>query len=374
VDITDEVVRVPNPVDPAAIRQQALALGFDLCGIAPAADHPELAFLRKWLEDGYAGEMHYMHRSADRRADVRAVLPSARSVIVLGTIYNVDRPYSTETASTAHAAIARYAWGDDYHVVIEQRLDRLLEWLRGQAGDALEARRYVDTGPVQERVYAQHAGLGWIGKNTCLINEERGSWLFLSEIICNLPLAPDGPALDQCGTCTLCLDACPTGALVEPYVLDSRRCISYLTIELKGAIPEDQRAGIGRHAYGCDICQEVCPWNLSPSVGMSSDQEWLPRPGLDGAELVALWRKSDEELRALLKGSAMKRAGVRRLRRNLAVAIANSGDAHAIAELQANQEPTCRDPLVEEHVGWAVAGLKGRQPDYPGGLEHEGRA
>jgi len=369
--ITDEAGAVREPphrvreaplrsIDAGAVKRQAVALGFDLCGIAPAAHHPELAFLRQWLDEGYAGEMHYMHRSADRRADVRAVMPSARSVIVLGTIYNVDRPYSTETASPSHVSIARYAWGDDYHVVIQHRLEELMTWLRARAGDGLEARAYVDTGPVQERVYAQHAGLGWIGKNTCLINERLGSWVFLSEILCSLPLAPDAPALDQCGTCTLCLEACPTGAILEPYVLDSRRCISYLTIELKGAIPEEQRVDVGRHAYGCDICQEVCPWNASPSVGMSSDQAWLPRPGLDAAELLDLWRRSDDDLRALLKGSAMKRAGVRRLRRNLAVAIGNTGDPAAMAALGDCREPACADPLVAEHVAWALGRLARR--------------
>ncbi len=307
------------------VKQRAATLGFDLCGVAPAVEHPELRFLRDWLDRGLGGEMHYLHRSAERRSDVRHVLPAAQSVVVLGTVYNVDRPYSTEIRDAGVAAIARYAWGDDYHAVIQKRMDALLEWMRGAAGDALEARAYVDTGPVQERVYAQHAGLGWIGKNTCVINPEQGSWLFLSEIITNLPLVPDPPALDQCGACTLCLEACPTGALVEPYVLDSRRCISYLTIELKGPIPEDQRGAVGRHAYGCDICQEVCPWNLTPSVGVSAAPEWMPRPGLDGARLLDLWRKSDDELRTLLKGSAMKRAGVLRFRRNLAVAIANSG-------------------------------------------------
>jgi epoxyqueuosine reductase len=341
-------------VDSAAVKHQAAALGFDLCGVSPASDHPELGFLHQWIENGYAGEMHYMHKSAERRADVRAVLPSAQSVIVLGTIYNVARPYSTETSSPARASIARYAWGDDYHLVIQQRLERLTDWLRTAAGSGLEVRAYVDTGPVQERVYAQHAGLGWIGKNTCLINGERGSWFFLSEIISNLPLAPDAPALDQCGTCTLCIEACPTGALLEPYVLDSRRCISYLTIELKGAIPEDQREGVGRHAYGCDICQEVCPWNLSTSVGVSSADEWMPRPGLDAADLIDLWQRSDDELRLLLKGSAMKRAGVRRLRRNLAVAIANSGDAAAISALAGRGEPTCEDQVVREQVEWAL--------------------
>jgi epoxyqueuosine reductase len=337
------------------IRRQAIAGGFDLCGIAAAADFPELRFLREWLDRGYAGEMAYMGQSADRRADVRHVLPSARSVIALGTIYNVDRPYSTEQADAGRAAISRYAWGDDYHVVIRDRLDRLTAWMREAAGPAFEARAYVDTGPVQERVYAQHAGLGWIGKNTCLINPELGSWLFLSVILCNLPLDVDPPALDQCGTCTLCLDACPTGALVDPYVLDANRCISYLTIELKGAIAAGHRDAIGAHAYGCDICQDVCPWNHA--AAHSGDTAWLPRPGLDGPRLLDLWRRTDDELRAVLKGSAMKRAGVRRLRRNLAVAIGNSGDPGAAAALQASREPTCADPLVAEHAAWAVEKL-----------------
>ena len=179
----------PDRLSSSAVKRQAEACGFDLCGIAPAAAHPELQYLREWLDAGYAGEMHYLHRSAERRMDVTQVLPSARSVIVFGTIYNTDQPYSIEVADRKRAALARYAWGDDYHVVIQSRLDRMVEWLRSEAGDTLEARSYVDTGPVQERVFAQHAGLGWIGKNSCLINEELGSWLFLSEIICNLELA-----------------------------------------------------------------------------------------------------------------------------------------------------------------------------------------
>ncbi len=304
-------------------------------------------------------EMDYLHRTAERRMNVRAVMPSAQSVISLATIYNTHQPYSTERDDPAIASIARYAWGDDYHGVIERRLDALLERLRGLAGPSLEARAYVDTGPVQERVYARHAGLGWIGKNTCLINAEAGSWLFLSAIICNLALEPDGPAFDQCGSCTLCLDACPTGALVEPYVLDSRRCISYLTIELKGNIPPELREGVGEHAYGCDICQEVCPWNLSPTTAVSDDPAWQPRPGLAAPRLVDLWTRSDDELRAIMKGSAMKRAGVKRLRRNLAVAIGNSAEPGAADALARQEEPTCREPLVAEHVAWAVEKLGG---------------
>jgi epoxyqueuosine reductase len=341
------------------VKAEAAALGFDLCGIAPAESLPELRFLAEWLARGYAGEMHYMHRSAERRADVRAVLPSARTVISLGVVYNAARPYSTQNADPNQAAIARYAWGDDYHVVIGRQLDALVQRLAAAAGEGFEARPYVDTGPVQERAYAQRAGLGWIGKNTCVINPEIGSWFFLAAVICNLPLAPDAPALDQCGTCSLCLDACPTGALVEPGVLDATRCLSYLTIELKGSIPVEHRPAVGEHAYGCDICQEVCPWNQSPSTGVSGSPPWQPRPGLDAPRLLDLWRQSDDQLRALLKGSAMKRAGVRRFRRNLAVALGNAGDPAAAGPLRDHAEPTCSDPLVAEHVAWALEKLRG---------------
>jgi epoxyqueuosine reductase len=341
------------------VRRQASAAGFDLCGVAPAESLPELPFLREWLARGYAGEMRYLHRTADRRLDVRDVLPSARSVIALGTVYNVQRPYSNQSIDPTLASIARYAWGDDYHEIIHERMEALLEWLRETAGPGFEGKAFVDTGPVQERVYARHAGIGWIGKNTCVINEELGSWIFLSVIITNLPLQPDAPALDQCGTCARCLEACPTGALVDAYVLDATRCISYLTIELKGAIPESQREDLGRHAYGCDICQEVCPWNLTPATGVSSDAAWLPRTALDGPSLLDLWRRSDDDLRQVLKGSAMKRAGVTRLRRNLAVAVGNSAAPAAADALEGADEPTCHDPVVADHIGWATAKLRG---------------
>lgn len=345
-------------VSASSLKAHARACGFDLCGIAPATDHAELSFLREWLERGFAGEMTYMHRTADRRMDVRQILPSARSVISLGSVYDTDRPYSTQSTNPHRAEIARYAWGDDYHIVIRERLDALVEWIRREAGDGFEAWTYVDTGPVQERVYAQHAGLGWIGKNTCLINGHLGSWIFLSEIICNLELHVDAPGTDQCGACTRCLDACPTGALVDAHVLDSTKCLSYLTIELKGSIPVAQRDTLGEHAYGCDICQEVCPWNLGPSHH-STDPHWQPRRGLDRPRLIDLWLRTDDELRGLLRGSAMKRAGLRRLRRNLAVAIGNSGDAASVDALEGHAEETCRDDMVREHVRWAVEKLRG---------------
>jgi len=311
-----------STLSPGTIKAKARELGFDACGIAPATELPELRFFDDWLDRGYAGDMTYLHRSASRRADVRRVMPEAKSVIVTGTVYNVDRPYSTECTDSTLAQISRYAWGDDYHDVIGRRLDDLVAWMREASPEPFEVRPYVDTGPVQERVYAQHAGIGWIGKNTCVINPALGSWLFLGEIICSLPLATDAPGLDQCGTCTLCLEACPTQALVEPGVLDARRCISYLTIEQRGPIPESRRAAVGSHVYGCDVCQEVCPWNAS--AARSTDRAWQPRPVWDYAAVTRLARKSDEELSMALRGSAMRRAKVDGLRRNLDVALANS--------------------------------------------------
>ena len=350
-----------------AIKAKAIELGFDLCGIAPADSFPELKFLDEWLARGYAGEMAWMSRSADRRADVRNVVPGARSVIVTGTIYKTgsdpgDDP--TQPLESPHhrgltpdapdrAVIARYARGDDYHDVLKERLDALLAWMRAESPAPFDARAYVDTGPVQERVYAQYAGLGWIGKNTCLINAEHGSWLFLAEIITTLHLEPDAEALEACGSCRRCLDACPTGALVDAGVLDSTRCISYLTIELRTAIPEAHRAALGNHVYGCDICQDVCPYNHPASV--SSDAPWQARAGLDVPRLVDLWRRPDTELRALIKGSAMTRAKLTGLRRNLAVAIGNSGNEDALGALREHRadQPSAADPIVTEHVDWA---------------------
>jgi epoxyqueuosine reductase len=310
----------------ASIKAKARELGFDACGIAPAVAHPELAFFREWLDRGYAGEMAYLHRSADRRADVRHVMPSAQTVIVTATNYNTDRPYSTECADADRAGIARYAWGDDYHDVIGARLEALVAWMRAGSPEPFDARAYVDTGPVQERVYAQHGGIGWIGKNTCVIHPRLGSWIFLAEIICSLPLDVDAPALDQCGTCTLCLEACPTDALVAPGVLDSNRCISYLTIELRGDVPDALHPAIGSHVYGCDICQEVCPWNaIAPR---SDDPAWQPRRAWDRVDLTTLAERNDDELAAALAGSAMRRTKAHGLRRNVAIARANAETSH----------------------------------------------
>jgi epoxyqueuosine reductase len=309
------------PLNASAVKAKALELGFDLCGVAAADAYPELAFFDEWLARGYAGEMDYLARSAERRRDVRHVLPSARSVIVTATAYNTDRPYSTAIDDPGVARISRYAWGDDYHDVVKRRLDALIDWMRSVEVEPFDARAYVDTGPVQERVFAQYAGLGWIGKNTCLISFKRGSWLFLSVILCSLALDADQRVTDHCGTCTRCLEACPTGAIVEPWAIDSRRCLSYLTIELRGPIPEEFHGAMGSHVYGCDICQDVCPWNRDPLV--SADAAWQPRPGFDFVDLTALSARTDDELRANLRGSPMKRTKVAGLRRNIAIALAN---------------------------------------------------
>ncbi len=302
------------PALTSALKARAVELGFDACGIAPPTGLPELACFDEWISHGYAGEMSFLEKSAGLRADARGALPSARSVIVLATLYNTERPYSVEEADPSRAHVSRYAWGDDYHRVLMRRMDALVAWMHEVHPEPFEAAPYVDTGPVQERVFAQHAGVGWIGKNCCVINPELGSFIFLSEIICSLALPCDTASFDQCGTCTLCLEACPTQALVAPGVLDARRCISYLTIEQQSEIPAELREGVGTHVYGCDVCQEVCPYNAVSR--RSNDPAWRPRalwaePTVDG-----LLHLPDADLRAALVDSAMARARKAGLRRN----------------------------------------------------------
>jgi epoxyqueuosine reductase len=347
-------------LDSAAIKAHARDLGFDLCGIAPADPFHELAFLTEWLASGYAGTMQWMHRSAERRSDVRQVVPTARSVVVIGSVYNTDGPYSVDPAREGQAFVSRYAWGRDYHDVIGARLQALLAWMRSARTDPFDARWYVDTGPVQERVYAKYAGLGWLGKNTCLINPSLGSWLFLGVIITSLDLETDAPVDDYCGSCMLCIQSCPTGALVQPGVLDARACISYLTIEHRGPIAPELRDGVGTHVYGCDVCQEVCPWNARPAV--SSAAEWLPQPPLAAPSLLRLWEMPDAEVRALLRAGPMARTKVTGFRRNLALAIGNAAGRVPASALEVTPEalvdrPSLGDPVVADAIGWATARL-----------------
>ncbi len=341
-----------------AIKERARQLGFDLCGVAPALAFPELQFLPEWLARGYAGEMEYMEKSAATRADIRNFLPSARSVIVTGTIYNTDQGSGIRDQGSAHDAVrvARYARGQDYHKVIEDRLIELVAWMKSVSSEPFDAAHFVDKHHVQERVYAQYAGVGWIGKNTCVINRDQGSWMFLAGIATSLELDTDAPALDQCGACTLCIDACPTGAIVDARVLDATKCISYLTIEVDGPIPEEQRAHIGDHVYGCDICQDVCPWNLAPPA--SEDEAWQG-PQRDGLSAADLWLRSDFDLHTLIKGSAMTYLPLSRLRRNLATVIGNTGEAALSGVLDQpgggvrNAARSTMSPVVEDAVAWA---------------------
>jgi len=345
----------------ATIASHARQLGFDLCGVAAAASFPELAHLKEWLSRGYGGEMAYLHKTADTRADIRQFLPSARSVIVTGTVYYTDAQSAGHgeppRAPAASPAIARYAWGEDYHVVLAARLGALINWMREQHDEPFDAAIFVDKHHVQERVYAKHAGIGWIGKNTCVIHPEIGSWMLLAGVAVSLDLVPDAPMPDQCGACTLCIDSCPTGAIVDEHEVDATRCISYLTIEIKGSIPEEQRGDVGQHVFGCDICQEVCPYNLAPLATI--DPAWQPRGGRHRAEPVELWRRRDHELHALVQGSAMMRTSLSQLRRNLAVVIGNNADPRAASALDSpgggvpHAAQSAETPLVREHAAWA---------------------
>jgi epoxyqueuosine reductase len=348
----------------------ARAVGFDLCGIAPAAEFPELAHLEEWLERGHAGEMRYLH-DARRRSPAHA-MPGARSVIVCALNYNTAFPSSTDAPAPAspHAGprgwISRYAWGDDYHNVLGEKLETLIQHMRREFTEHFEARAYVDTGPIVERVAAKYAGLGWLAKNTCLINEKLGSWLFLGVIVTTLDLAASQNAAemlapDLCGNCSLCIDACPTGAIVEPYVLDARRCISYLTIELRGAIPPEWREPVGRHVFGCDICQDVCPWNRRAPVTVLPNFQPRRREGhsLFSPELEWLISLTEEEFREIFRGSPVKRAKSRGLGRNACVAIGNSG----LRPGQPRYEEICAqlsklaasgDAILAEHAHWAL--------------------
>jgi epoxyqueuosine reductase len=334
------------------VKQEARSAGFDLSGIASADAPSELGFFAEWVRRGHAGEMAYLTGQVERRSSLRAAFPWARSVVCVALQYDTPEPYSTD-APRDRGWISRYAWGDDYHEVMRKRLDALVARLQETLGP-IEARAYVDTGPVVERAYAVAAGLGAWGKNTCLLNPEHGSWLFLGELVTNLDLVPDTPRTDMCGTCTACLDACPTGALPAPYELDARRCISYLTIEVRGAIPEPQREGLGRHVFGCDICQDVCPWNRKRRL--CGGGEFAARPGLMAPALEELAGLDAKSFAARFRHSPVKRAKRRGFLRNVAVALGNLSQPSAREALEALAQD--QDPVVREHAEWALARIR----------------
>ncbi|HZQ69967.1 MAG TPA: tRNA epoxyqueuosine(34) reductase QueG [Terriglobales bacterium] len=342
------------------VKRAAREAGFELAGIAPVRDFPELQRFPNWIEAGHAGEMKYLEARDEagrlKRASLTNAVPWARSVVVCAINYNAAQPYSIEVSNPDRGWISRYAWTrEDYHQTVLGRLrtveGRILEFIESEAGGTPAPRTwcYVDTGPVIERVYAKYAGVGWMGKNTCIINQKQGSWLFLGVILTSMELTPDLPAPDRCGTCTRCIEACPTDALLEPYRLDSNKCISYLTIEKRGEIPEKMRKGIGRHIFGCDICQDVCPWNRKAPV--TSTEEFQPREGLVNPAMEWLAEISVEEFQKTFRGSPIRRAKRTGLRRNAVVAMGNSGSRRFARLLEKLSDDD--DPIVAEHAQWA---------------------
>ena len=291
------------------------------------------------------------HR-AEIRVDPARLLASARSIISVGKLYNGPEPYSDQFDGPARGWISRYAWGDDYHRVMKAGLESLAQ----RMGEGHEWRAFADTAPLLERSYARQAGLGWIGKNTCLINQQKGSWFFLGELLTSMEIEPDAPPPDRCGTCTRCIDACPTAAIVpkgEWWTVDARNCISYFTIELKGEIPEEDRAGIGRHVFGCDICQDVCPWNRRAPVERSA--AFAPREGLVAPPLERLAGLSEQEFLEMFETTPVPRARYRGFLRNVCVAMGNSGEAKFGGPLE--RLAASGDAVLAEHARWALGRL-----------------
>src|SRR5690348_15058740 len=362
------------------VKAAAAEAGFDLAGIAGVGEFAELSYFPAWIAEGRGGEMAYLQARDEqgrlKRASLRSAAPWARSVVACALNYNSARPYSTQVSDSDRGWISRYAWSRrDYHTVLLKKLKQVEAKLSGQwsvgSGQESSGRwpvgsgqqtselkirtcAYVDTGPLVERVYAKYAGIGWVGKNTCIINQRLGSWLFLGVILTSLELAPDLPAPDRCGTCTRCIEACPTEALTAPYQLDSNRCISYLTIEKRGAVPEDMRAGMGRHLFGCDICQDVCPWNRKAPG--STEPELQPRPELVNPALEWLAEMNASQFAETFRGSPVRRAKLSGLRRNAVIAMGNSRNPKFAATLQRlSSDP---DAVVAEQARWALRNIK----------------
>ena len=338
------------------IHARANKLGFELVGITPAAQSETIARYRQWIENGYAGKMGYLERHLPLKVDVRQLLTEAKSVISLAMNYYTLDPPKALAEDPARGQISRYAWGDDYHDVIRQRLSELVDFIQKTAETELKTRVCVDTAPIIEREYAQKAGIGWIGKNTNLIHWRSGSWYFLAEVLIDIDLESDtAPLRGSCGTCTRCIEACPTDAIIEPNLLDSRLCISYLTIELKESIPKTLRPKIGNLIFGCDICQEVCPWN---SKAVPTDEPaFQPRDGNLTPKLLSLIGMTQQEFSRRFKGSPIKRTKRRGFLRNVLVAIGNWGEPRAVPALK--DALTDAEPLVRSHAAWALGKIGG---------------
>ena len=336
----------------AWIIQQALDLGFSACGIAAPDTRDQLPHLEQFLADGFAGEMGYLAKNLDKRADPTLLVEGTRAVISVRMDYLVESPPQRAVPFAPNQAIiARYARGRDYHKVLRSRLKQLAQRIEAQIGPFM-SRPFTDSAPIFEKTLAQHAGLGWTGKHTLLINKKNGSFFFLGELFVDLDLPPDNPATEHCGSCSACIDICPTQAIVAPYRLDARRCIAYLTIEYQGVIPVDLRRGIGNRVFGCDDCQLICPWNRFAK--QSTEMDFLARHGLDQIRLLDLWAWSEDDFLSRTEGSPIRRTGYQGMMRNVAIGLGNAPfDPQIIAALQAQRDQ--RGDLVAEHIDWAIA-------------------
>lgn len=343
----------------AAIKAEAQRLGFQLVGITSPDPPPHLAVYETWLAQGRYASMQYLaaERARQRRADPRRILPECRSILVLGTRYSAPRPHSTAAAGLK-GKVAAYAWGLDYHDVLVERMQALVAFIAGQVGYPVPNRVYTDSGPILERDLAQRAGLGWIGKNTCLIHPRHGSYFLLAEMLLGIDLPYDTPfESDQCGSCQRCLEACPTSCILPDRTLDAGRCLSYLTIELKGPIPSDLRSQTGRWVFGCDICQQVCPWNQR-FAEEAGDPAFSPHPGVPEPQLLEDVRLTPQTYNQKFKGSPVQRARRRGYLRNVAVALGNTHQPRvmpALEELLQNEA----EALVRAHAAWALGEIGG---------------
>jgi epoxyqueuosine reductase len=346
-------------IEPSLLKTELLAearrMGCDLAGIAAAGPAETRRRYLDWVAAGHAGEMEYMVRDPERRSDPGVAWPETASILVVGLSYRPSEPTPEIAADPLHGRIASYALGKDYHEVLKGKLRAIRTWVERRTRGEVEGRCYVDTGPVLERDLAARAGLGWFGKNTCILNRRQGSYFFLGALLLNVELPPDGAATAHCGTCTRCLDVCPTGAFLGPHVLDARRCISYLTIELRGPIPRDLRPLVGNWIFGCDLCQEVCPWNRKSAS--ATEERFTPRANLRAPELIPLLELTPEGYHDMFRNSAVKRAKRSGLLRNVCVALGNSGDPSAVTSLI--RALRHEEPLVRGHAAWALGRLGG---------------
>ncbi|MDD5140820.1 MAG: tRNA epoxyqueuosine(34) reductase QueG [Verrucomicrobiales bacterium] len=337
----------------AAIRQRAFELGFDDCRFTAAAAPTSADQYQNWLAQNRHGEMAWLERTAAKRIDPQKILPGARSVIALAASYQIENPQS-EICNPKSGIIARYARFDDYHDVLGERLKSLAEFVSRLGGAETRSLWYVDTGPILERDLAQRAGLGFVGKHTNLISRRLGNWIFLSEIITTLELEPDAPEKNHCGSCTRCITACPTNAITAPFQLDARRCISYLTIELKGAIPVELRPAIGNRIFGCDDCLAACPWNRFAREGQMMKSH--AKEEFNSPDLIELLQLDDAGFKSRFAGSPMLRTKRRGLLRNVCVALGNIGDATVLPALEKATHD--QEPLIAEHARWAIEQLE----------------